>query len=141
MNAATNHPRPPDTLAIGEMCAAFGVTARTLRFYEAKELLFPIRDGLARWFTRRDRGRLRLILRGKRFGFRLEEIRQLLALREQDGRERVQLIRTYDIAVLRLREMEERRAALDAAIAELRAEMVWAEGVLSGADPARPAAE
>lgn len=141
MNAATISSRPADTLAIGEMCAAFGVIARTLRFYEAKELLFPIRDGQARWFTRRDRGRLRLILRGKRFGFRLEEIRQLLALREQDGRERVQLARTYDIAALRLREMEERRAALDAAIADLRAEMAWAEGVLSGAAAPHPAAE
>lgn len=123
--------RPPDTLAIGEMCAMFGVTARTLRFYDAKELLFPLRRGQMRWFTRADRGRLKLVLRGKRFGFRLEEIRQLLALREAGGQERAQLARTCEIAALRLREMEARRDALDAAIADLRAEMAWAEGVLA----------
>ncbi len=67
-------------MTIREMCDAFDVTPRTLRFYEAKELLFPIREGQKRLFTRRDRARLKLILRGKRFGFSLEEIRQLLDL-------------------------------------------------------------
>src|SRR6056297_2417478 len=63
-------------MTIREMCDAFDVTPRTLRFYEAKELLFPIREGQKRLFTKRDRARLKLILRGKRFGFSLEEIRQ-----------------------------------------------------------------
>ena len=67
-----------ETLNIREMCEAFDVTPRTLRFYEAKELLFPVREGQKRLFTKRDRARLKLILRGKRFGFSLEEIRQLL---------------------------------------------------------------
>ena len=65
-----------DTMTIRQMCDAFDVTPRTLRFYEAKELLFPIREGQKRLFTKRDRARLKLILRGKRFGFSLEEIRQ-----------------------------------------------------------------
>lgn len=69
-----------ETMTIREMCDAFEVTPRTLRFYEAKELLFPVREGQKRLFTRRDRARLKLILRGKRFGFSLEEIRQLLDL-------------------------------------------------------------
>ena len=69
-----------DTMTIREMCDAFEVTPRTLRFYESKELLFPLRLGQKRLFTRRDRARLKLILRGKRFGFSLEEIRQLLDL-------------------------------------------------------------
>jgi hypothetical protein len=56
-------------MTIREMCDAFDVTPRTLRFYESKELLFPRRDGQKRLFTRRDRARLKLILRGKRFGF------------------------------------------------------------------------
>jgi len=60
------------------MCETFGVSARTLRFYETKKLLFPIRQGQKRLFTKRDRARLKLILKGKRFGFSLEEIRQLL---------------------------------------------------------------
>mgnify|MGYP003631215596 CR=1 FL=1 len=69
-----------DTMTIRQMCDAFDVTPRTLRFYEAKELIFPIREGQKRLFTKRDRARLKLILRGKRFGFSLEEIRQLLDL-------------------------------------------------------------
>jgi DNA-binding transcriptional MerR regulator len=58
-----------DEMTIRQMCDAFDVTPRTLRFYEAKELLFPRREGQKRLFTRRDRARLKLILRGKRFGF------------------------------------------------------------------------
>lgn len=62
------------------MCDTFGVTARTLRFSESKDLLSPLREGPKRLYTRRDRARLKLILRGKRFGFLLERIRQLLDL-------------------------------------------------------------
>ena len=58
------------TMTIREMCDTFDVTPRTLRFYEAKELLFPERQGQKRLFTKRDRARLKLIIRGKRFGFR-----------------------------------------------------------------------
>ena len=58
-----------DYMTIRQMCDLFGVTARTLRFYEAKELLAPVREGQKRLFTKRDRARLKLILRGKRFGF------------------------------------------------------------------------
>ena len=76
---------PTDVMTIREMCEAFDVTPRTLRFYEAKELLTPIRVGTRRIFTRRDRARLALILRGKRFGFSLEDIRQTLDLYDRDG--------------------------------------------------------
>lgn len=68
------------TYSIGELCAEFSVTPRTLRFYEQRELLTPIREGQRRIFTQRDRARLKLILRGKRFGFSLEAIRQWLNL-------------------------------------------------------------
>ena len=68
------------TMTIRQMCDHFEVTPRALRFYEAKELLRPIRQGTRRLFTPADRARLTLILRGKRFGFSLEEIRQLLDL-------------------------------------------------------------
>ena len=93
---------PVETLSIREMCDAFDVTARTLRFYEAKELLFPIRQGTRRLFTKRDRARLQLILRGKRFGFSLEDIRQLLDLYEPEGSNQAQQSRTYDLARERL---------------------------------------
>jgi DNA-binding transcriptional MerR regulator len=122
---------PPDTLSIREMCDTFAVTPRTLRFYEAKELLFPIRAGTRRHFTRSDRARLTLILRGKRFGFSLEDIRQLLDMYNRDGSNEAQLTRTYDLARERLAQMEAQRAELDAAIAELRAELAGGQQALA----------
>jgi DNA-binding transcriptional MerR regulator len=113
------------TLTIREMCDAYDVTPRTLRFYEAKELIFPIRQGTKRLFTRRDRVRLQLILRGKRFGFSLEEIRQLLDLYNLKDGQRTQLARTYELAQKHLAEMEAQRDELNEAISELRAQMDW----------------
>jgi DNA-binding transcriptional MerR regulator len=120
-----------ETMTIREMCNSFGVTPRTLRFYEQKELLFPIREGTRRLFTRRDRARLTLILRGKRFGFALEDIRQLLDMYDRDGHQEAQLSRTYEIARDRLTVMERQRADLDDAIAELKEQLIWAEEVLA----------
>lgn len=112
-----------DAMTIRQMCDAYAVTPRTLRFYEAKELLFPVRTGTRRLFTRADRARLKLILRGKRFGFSLEDMRQVLDLYERNGTNQAQTIRTYDIARARLAQMEAQRAELDEAIAELKAEL------------------
>ena len=109
-----------DLMTIRAMCDAFDVTPRTLRFYEAKELLFPIRQGQKRLFTPRDRARLKLILRGKRFGFALEDIRQLLDLYDGDDGARQQLRKCQDIAAARLKEMIQQHAALGARITELR---------------------
>ena len=114
-----------ETMNIREMCDTFDVTPRTLRFYEAKELLFPIREGQRRLFTRRDRARLKLILRGKRFGFSLEEIRQLLDLYHMEGGKEAQLSETYRMAERHLGDMETQRAELDEAIGELKAQMEW----------------
>jgi DNA-binding transcriptional MerR regulator len=119
-----------DTLTIREMCEAFEVTPRTLRFYEAKELLFPIRQGTRRLFTRRDRARLKLILRGKRFGFSLEDIRQILDLYDQDGANEAQTLKTYELAQARLAQMEAQRAELDVAITELRNELKASEPMI-----------
>jgi DNA-binding transcriptional MerR regulator len=129
------------TMTIREMCDAFDVTPRTLRFYEAKELLFPIRDGQKRLFTRRDRARLKLVLRGKRFGFSLEEIRQLLDLYHMGDQQQTQLARTYDVAKAHLAEMERRREELDAAIAELQEQIRWGEQMLATAQQSAKAAE
>ncbi len=114
---------PTDTLSIRQMCDAFDVTARTLRFYEAKELLFPIREGTKRHFTKQDRARLTLILRGKRFGFSLEDIRQLLSMYDPEGSNAAQLTRTYALAQDRLARMQAQRAELDLAIADLQIQM------------------
>ena len=113
------------TMTIREMCDAYDVTPRTLRFYEAKELLFPIRDGQKRLFTKRDRARLKLILRGKRFGFSLEEIRQLIDLYELDDQQETQLVKTYEVAKQHLAEMEQQKAELETAIDDLRQQIEW----------------
>ena len=128
---------PPDVLTIREMCEAFAVTPRTLRFYEAKELLNPIRIRTRRLYTRRDRVRLALILRGKRFGFSLEDIRQTLDLYDRDGGLTAQRQRAYELGRQRLAAMEAQRAELDQAIAELRAELAEAEA--TGLVPRRAA--
>lgn len=121
-----------DLLDIRQMCDAFDVTPRTLRFYEAKELLSPIRRGTARFFTYRDRARLKLILRGKRFGFSLEDIRQLLDMYDRDSpRQETQLRRTYSLAQDRLAQMERQRAELDEAIADLKEQLAWGASLLS----------
>ncbi len=131
-----SHAMTQETMTIREMCDAFDVTPRTLRFYESKELLFPIRDGQRRLFTRRDRARLKLILRGKRFGFSLEEIRQLLDLYYVDDSQETQLSRTLDIANDRLGDMERQRAELDEAIDELRTQMQLVGDMLASNKPA-----
>jgi DNA-binding transcriptional MerR regulator len=120
-----------DTMTIREMCDSFDVSPRTLRFYEAKELLFPIREGSKRLFTKRDRARLKLILRGKRFGFALEEIRELLDLYHMDDCQVTQLSKTYDLALRHLAEMEAQRAELDEAIGELKTQIAWGEQELA----------
>ena len=130
-----------ETMTIREMCDAFQVTPRTLRFYEAKELLFPRRVGQKRLFTKSDRARLKLILRGKRFGFSLEEIRQLLNLYDKGDQQLTQLERTYEIAQDRLDELERQRDELTAAIDDLRDQMKWGERMISSLRQTPKAAE
>jgi len=128
-------------MTIREMCDAFDVTPRTLRFYESKELLFPIREGQKRLFTNRDRARLKLILRGKRFGFSLEEIRQLLDLYHMGDQQQTQIARTYEIAQQRLSDMEAQRDELNEAIDELKEQMHWGEKMLASMEQTKRAAE
>lgn len=133
-------PGETELLSIREMCEAYDVTPRTLRFYEAKELIRPIREGTRRLYARRDRARLTLILRGKRFGFSLEDIRQLLDLYDHRGSNLQQLIRTSDIARGRLAVMERQRDELTEAIAELQGELAQVDetimNIRKGAGPA-----
>lgn len=113
------------------MCNLFQVTARTLRFYEDKELIRPIREGQKRLYTKREQARVKLILRGKRFGFSLEQIRELLDLYYLDDQQKTQIQRTFDLGKLRLSEMQAQRIELDEAIDELKERLqagtVWLE--------------
>ena len=129
------------TMTIREMCDAYEVTPRTLRFYESKELLFPVREGQKRLYTKRDRARLKLILRGKRFGFSLEEIRQLLDLYHMDDQQQTQIQRSYEIAKERLAEMEQQRDELNDAIGELKEQLKWGEQMLGSMNAPKRAAE
>ena len=129
------------TMTIREMCDTFDVTPRTLRFYEAKELLFPERQGQKRLFTKRDRARLKLIIRGKRFGFSLEEIRQLLDLYHMGDQQQTQLARTYEIARDRLADLEAQREEMDQAIDDLRNQLKWGEKMIASMNNPRTAAE
>lgn len=120
-----------DLSTIGQMCEDFSVTPRTLRFYEAKELLAPIRDGQKRLFTKRDRARLKLILRGKRFGFSLEEIRQLLNLYHIGDQQITQLAATHEIALKHHANMISQRDELTLAISELEDQLKFVEDMLT----------
>lgn len=110
-------------MTIREMCDTFDVTPRTLRFYESKELLFPRREGNRRLFTRKDRARLKLILRGKRFGFSLEDIRQMLDLYDPGQNNLPQMQKAYGLGKERLADLESRRRELDEVIADLKGQL------------------
>ena len=118
-------------LTIRQMCEAYDVTPRTLRFYEAKELISPVRHGTRRLYTRRERARLKLILRGKRFGFSLEDIRQLLDLYDTSGQNLAQIQRAYELAQERLGDMIRQRDELTVAIDDLRQQMDWGNQVIA----------
>lgn len=126
---------PDETFTIRALCNEFGVSARTLRFYEAKGLLDPARDGQHRLFTARDRARLRLILRGKRFGFSLAEIGALLDLYDLGDGGVTQLTATLAAARRQHADLVSRREDLDLAIGDLEEQIGLVERTLDGLDP------
>ncbi|WP_295317513.1 MerR family DNA-binding transcriptional regulator [Roseobacter sp.] len=107
-----------DRLTFKEMCAEFDVTPRTLRYYEYIELLQPDREGRARFYGPRERARMKLILRGRKFGFQLEDIRQWLLIYENEGNE-AQMKAWLELANRQLGQLAEDRKQLDEAIDEL----------------------
>lgn len=107
-------------LSFKEMCARFEVTPRTLRYYEYIELLAPEKEGRARFYGAREIARMTLILRGRRFGFSLEEIRQWLMIYQQKGT-RPQLEAWIAMADRQLAELGRQRDELSTAIADLEA--------------------
>jgi DNA-binding transcriptional MerR regulator len=106
-------------LTFKEMCARFDVTPRTLRYYEYIELLSPEKDGRARFYGAREIARMTLILRGRRFGFSLEEIRQWLLIYGTKGTG-PQMQALVDLADRQLVELNRQKAELETAIADLQ---------------------
>jgi DNA-binding transcriptional MerR regulator len=105
--------------SIGEMCDAFGVTARALRFYEDEELIAPERRGTTRLYTDRDRARLTWILRGKSVGFSLNDIRELLDLYDVGDQQHTQMLATRDRCRERINALHRQKKDIDATLAEL----------------------
>ena len=106
-------------LTFKEMCARFDVTPRTLRYYEYIELLNPEKEGRSRFYLPKDVARMKLIVRGRRFGFSLEVIRQWLEMYEEVG-SKAQLEFWLENADQQLVELRNQRAELDKTIAELQ---------------------
>ncbi len=122
----------PDTrLSFKEMCARFGVTPRTLRYYEYIELLAPEKDGRARYYGGREVARMTLILRGRRFGFSLEEIRQWLMIYEQQGT-KPQLQAWLALADRQLADLERQKIALEGTLNDLHSLRDSAAAELTG---------
>jgi len=104
---------------IGELARQYGVTLRTLRFYEDKGLLTPHREGTTRLYNRRDVARLKLILLGRKVGFSLREVKQILDLYDPHGSNAKQLKLALDKSEKQLVRLEKQRASIDEAITEL----------------------
>lgn len=130
MKQSTSEPGRDRSYSISDLCREFGVTPRTLRFYEQKGLLMPARRGWTRLFSYRDRARLQLILRGKRIGFSLDEIKEILDLYNlRDGQ-----LTQLRVASVKLRErlaaLTRQRAEVDQTIAELERTCDIVDGML-----------
>lgn len=108
-----------ELLTVNQLAVQLGVTPRTIRFYETKGLLSPQRAGTTRVFTKRDRARLLLILRGKRLGFSLTEIAEYFALYDADRTQRGQVLLLLEKVRERIRTLEAQRCDLEQTINEL----------------------
>ena len=122
---------------VTQLSADLGVTPRAVRFYEAKGLLAPRRAGNTRVYTHRDRARMILILRGKRLGFSLREIKEYLELYDVDRTQQEQLRMLVNAVRSRIARLEDQQAALADTLAELREIESQAEAALASGAPAR----
>ena len=118
-------------LSFKEMCAKFDVTPRTLRYYEYIELLSPDREGRSRFYGPRELARMTLILRGRKFGFQLEELRQWLLIYDQDGT-KAQMNVFLDMADRKLAELRDQQVQLSQTIEELEQLRQTTDKLVSG---------
>ncbi|WP_165899746.1 MerR family transcriptional regulator [Borborobacter arsenicus] len=128
-----------DLARIGDIAKKYGVTLRTLRFYEDKGLLTPKREGSTRLYSRREEARLKLILLGRKVGFSLRDVKQMLDLYDPKGANTKQLRLTLEKSEKQLQRLTKQRQAIDEAIEELTAGMTLV-GEMLGARPVPVAA-
>ena len=122
------------TYTISELAREFQVTPRALRFYEDKDLLHPARDGLNRVYSSKDRARLKLILQGKRVGFSLVDIREILDLYTLEGHQ-AQLKLSLRKSREQIRNLEKQREDIEDALEMLRKGVDWTEQKLKDLGP------
>ena len=112
-------PRPTITFAISDLAREFGITPRTIRFWEDQGILAPEREGSKRVFTRRDRARLKMALRGKRLGLSLAEIKDLIGMYASTEDETPQLLECLRVMSKRREALEQQREDIEAMLAEI----------------------
>ena len=129
------------TYAISELAREFGVTPRALRFYEDKGLLSPDRDGMNRVYSNRDRARLKLILSGRKVGFSLNDIREILDLYDLGDNQRSQLRAAYKKHKQQIEILNQQRVEIDEALDALHKGVSWLEEKLASIGPSENESE
>ena len=112
--------QPAATFAISDLAREFGITPRTIRFWEDQGILAPEREGSKRVFTRRDRARLKMALRGKRLGLSLAEIKDLIGMYSSTDDETPQLLECLRVMSSRREALEQQREDIEAVLSEIR---------------------
>lgn len=129
------------TYTISELAREFGITPRALRFYEDKDMLHPARDGMTRVYSHRDRARVTIIVRMKRVGLPLADIREILDLYGLGDNQRAQKRKTLEKFRKQVQEFENQREDIEVALTELRNGIEWLEMDLSKVGPTSDDAE
>ncbi|WP_300378098.1 MerR family DNA-binding transcriptional regulator [Henriciella sp.] len=129
------------TYTISELAREFGITPRALRFYEDKDMLHPARDGMTRVYSHRDRARVTIIVRMKRLGLPLADIREILDLYGLGDNERAQKRKTLEKFRNQVAEFQNQREDIDVALIELGKGIEWLENDLAKVGPSPENAE
>jgi DNA-binding transcriptional MerR regulator len=130
--SAMSTTEPASSYTIGALAREFDVTPRAIRFYEDEGLIAPPRAGTRRVYGKREHVRLKLILRGKRLGFSLAEVREMLELYDSAPDERPQLQKFLDALAARREQLESQRRDIDEVLSEIRAFEAQSKKLLNG---------
>ncbi len=127
--------RDHKTYTISELAREFGITPRALRFYEDKDMLHPARDGMTRVYSKRDRARVTIIMRLKRLGLPLADIREILDLYGMEGGEHAQMRKTVEKLHKQVEEFKSQRDDIELALKQLDHGINFLQGHLDSSRP------